>query len=196
MVALVASVHALSFTCTLNMFLFEGTCTRSRKKSSVGLLGKSRTRGLRCRGGRKFKEQSLGHHPREQGSPVIVFCVWHFLLPQSVQDEIQVPAHRPQAATAASQLPLPKPTDGADATAHVPKRIDLRTWNSKQSVKHLPPYLKAPCPEHLEGVKRLICSPEKKKKGGERLQPDTTFWCLWGSPAICGAQRKRLQMQN
>lgn len=57
MVALSAGVRALSFTCTLNLFLFEGTCTRSRKKSSVGLLGKSKTVGLRCRGGHNSKNR-------------------------------------------------------------------------------------------------------------------------------------------
>lgn len=116
----------------------------------------------------QFKEQRLGQCLREQGSPVIVFCVQHFLLPQSVQDEIQVPAHRPPAATAASQLPLPEPADGANATAHVPKRIDLGTWNSKQAVKHLPMYLKAAFPEHLEGDRWLICHPEKKKKSNTK----------------------------
>lgn len=112
----------------------------------------------------QFKEQRLGQCLGEQGSPVIVFCVQHFLLPQGVQNEIQVPAHRPPAATAASQLPLPEPTDGANATAHVPKGIDLRTWNSKQSVKHLPLYLKAAFPEHLEHVTWLTCHPGKKKR--------------------------------
>lgn len=82
----------------------------------------------------QLKEQRLGCHPGKQRSPVTVLCV-QFLLPQSIQDEIQVSAHRPQAAMAASQLPLPKATDGANTTAYIPKRVDLGTWNSKHSVR-------------------------------------------------------------
>lgn len=78
MVALSAGVHALSFTCTLNMFLFEGTCTRSRKKSSVGLLGKSRTVGLRCKGGHNSKNRgwvaTLGNRDHQSLSSVSNFC--------------------------------------------------------------------------------------------------------------------------
>lgn len=51
MFAFSASVNTLSFTCTPNVFLFEGICTRSRKRKSMGLLDKSGTRGLMCRGG-------------------------------------------------------------------------------------------------------------------------------------------------
>lgn len=79
-------------------------------------------------------EQRLGHRLRTQPSAVTVLRVQHFLLPQGVQDEIQVPAHRPQPSTAASQLPLPKPTNGSNATSHVPKGINLRACNSKHWV--------------------------------------------------------------
>ena len=143
---------------------------KEQKEEQRGLARQKQNWRSEVQGRAQFKEQRLGHHLGEQGSPVVVFCVRHFLLPQSVQDEIQVSAHRPQAAVAASQLPLAKPTDGANATAHVPKRIDLRTWNSKQSVKHIPLYLKAAFPEHLEGVRWLICSPGKKNKGKGRSQ--------------------------
>lgn len=51
MFALGASVNALSFTCTPNVFVFGGICTRSKERRSMGLLDKSRTRGLMCRGG-------------------------------------------------------------------------------------------------------------------------------------------------
>lgn len=98
-------------------------------------------------------------------SPVTVLCIQHFLFPQGIQDEIQVPVHGPQAATAASHLPLPKPTDGANATSHVPKRINLRTWNSKHWVKHLLLYVKAALPEHLKGIKQFISSSGEKPRG-------------------------------
>lgn len=106
------------------------------QKEEMGVITRQKQN---CRsevqGRTQFKEQRLGCHLGEQRSPVTVLCVQWFLLPQSIQDEIQVSAHRPQAATAASQLPLPKATDGANATAHIPKRVDLRTWNSKHSMR-------------------------------------------------------------
>ena len=79
MVALGAHVHALSFTCTLNTFIFEGTCTRSRKKSSVGLLGNSRTGGLRCRGACNSKNRgwvtTMGNRDHQSLSSVSnTFC--------------------------------------------------------------------------------------------------------------------------
>jgi len=131
MVTLSAGVNALTFTCTLNVFLLEGICKSSRERSSRDCQAKAKPWG----GGQgQSGEQRLGHRLGTQPSVVTVLCVQHFLLPQGVQDEIQVPAHRPQPSTAASQLPLPKPTNGSNTTSHVPKGINLRACNSEHWV--------------------------------------------------------------
>lgn len=72
---------------------------------------------------------------------------------------------------AASQLPLPKATDGANTTAHIPKRVDLRTWNSKQSVRMYHCTWRQRFLNTLRMLDSLLVAQERKKR--ERPQPDT-----------------------
>lgn len=68
---------------------------------------------------------------------------------------------------AAAQLPLAKAANGADASAHVPEGIDLRTCNSEQAVKHPALCLQPALPQRLQGVRQLTSRPGEKQHAKE-----------------------------
>lgn len=171
MVAFSAGVCALSFTCTLNMFLFEGTCTSSRKKSSVGLLGKSRTVGLRCMGGHNSKNRgwvaTLGNRDHQSLSSVSSnFCSHNAFRMKSrwLLRGLRLPRlllsclfpKRPMGRT-------PRPTYQKGSISG--PGIQSRQWGCTTA-------LGGSVSWHLEDVRQLTWSPGEKRRR-ERPQPDT-----------------------
>lgn len=189
MVALSAGVHALSFTCTLNMFLFEGTCTRSRKKGSVGLRGKSRTVDLRCRGGHNSKNRgcvaTLGNRDHQSLSSVSNFfshkafkmksrCLLTGLgLPRLLLSCLF--PKRPMGRT-------PRPTYQKGSISG--PGIQSIQWGCTTALGGS---------EHVDNVSLLGAQEKKKGKGHSQTQLTGAFW---GLLSMCRAQRKRIQLQN